>query len=207
MDNSNKIEKKSPSSPTGGSLYSSGVVASTSSAVAPKTLSPKNSVYKGMPVKPAVEEKPPTPSVVQFDPLSSYDVEVNLGFLADIKEGDKIMLVDGKYMQVENRYISSVRRFFTADSRSTTIQFIHHVVKVAEDLCRDAVVHVQNNEDKQKKLQDLIKMQSLLRSACTGLGRLIATYSDDKLHRSMIEAIRDEIIIFCNEDIKKVTGV
>jgi hypothetical protein len=140
----------------------------------------------------------------QFADLTYAAVQVNLRILGDLKEGEKIMITDNKiYMQVDDRYMQSIRRHCSADSRIRTLKFIAHVIDSAKNYCNDAVQKIHCDEQKQINLQMLINIQSLLGNALTGLSRLATTYGNDKLNLAMIDTYKSTITVFCDQDLKR----
>ena len=148
---------------------------------------------------------------IEFVNLTYMEVQINLRFLGDLKEGEKIMITDGRFMHVDQRYIQTARRWWSDDSRAKTLHFISHLIESSKKYCADAVVKInkcdqkQNNkcDQKQNNLEKLINLQKLLGNALTGLGRLTATYGDDKLNIAMIETFKSTITVFCDHDLKK----
>lgn len=139
----------------------------------------------------------------EFTTLSYTDVQINLRLLSDLKEGEKIM-VHNNCMQIDQRYVQPIRRFFSSDSRDRTLQFIHHLINSTKKICNDTVDKVNHNVDKKINLEKLIRLQSLLKSASIGLGRMILTYKEDKLNLATIETYKASIDDFCDQDIKKI---
>ncbi|VBB17845.1 hypothetical protein YASMINEVIRUS_308 [Yasminevirus sp. GU-2018] len=139
----------------------------------------------------------------QFSKLTEADVQINLRLLSDIKEGEKIMIVEGRWMKVDQRYVQSVRRWWTEDSRDRTLSFIEHVITSAKEHCNTAVGKVLKNEDKQDNMTKLLTLQSLLNGSLTGLGRMMTTYGEDKHNRATIETYVTMIRTFCDQDLKK----
>ena len=112
------------------------------------------------------------------------------------------MIVNDNSVQVDQRYIPSVRRTWTGDSRHRTLAFIDHVINWAQHYCTEAVGKVKNNDLKQFNMERLIDMQKLLTSALTGLGRLSITYGDDKLNMATIDNFKSRVTTFCDQDLK-----
>ena len=138
-----------------------------------------------------------------FEDLTYSEVQINLRLLSDVKEGEKLMITDGRFMQVDNRFVQTARRWLSSDSRARTLRFIDHLIQSAKKYCSDAVDKVQKNEQKQINLEKLINIQSLLKNALTGLGRMVSTYSEDKLNLAIIETYRSTITVFCDQDLKR----
>jgi hypothetical protein len=142
----------------------------------------------------------------KFADLSYMDVQINLRLLSDIKEGEKLMVVDGRCITVDQRYVQMVRRYWTSDSRERTLRFINHLIIAAKKYCDEAVEKVKvckNNQIKQDNLEKLINIQSLLRSSTTGLGRMATTYADDKRNLATINTFCSTISVFCDQDLKR----
>lgn len=138
-----------------------------------------------------------------FKHLSYEDIQVNLRLLSDLKEGEKLMIKDNRYIVVDDRFGLSLWRFFSDDSRIRSLDFISHVIEESGRYCSDAVKQIKMNSEKKANMEKLIKIQSLLTSSQTGLSRLIETYSDDKLSRAKIETIINTINTYKDKDLKK----
>jgi hypothetical protein len=149
------------------------------------------------------DAKPDEDVVTKFKDLSYTDVQINLRFLGDLKEGERVRIIDEKYMQVDQRYVQSVQRYFSSDSRQSTLNFIEHLINWAKKYCNDAVEKIRNNEDRQNNLEKLINLQALLNSAKTGLSRMASTYMGDKHNLATIETFKNTIQTFCDQDLKK----
>lgn len=146
---------------------------------------------------------PAEPQVEKFAELSYMEVQINLRFLGDLKEGEKVMISDNKFMQVDQRYVQAARRWWTSDSRARTLNFISHLIESAKKYCTEAVEKVKLNDQKQINLEKLINIQKLLGNALTGLGRMVTTYGDDKLNLATIETFKSTITVFCDQDLKR----
>lgn len=186
------------------SSYDSDSSKSTRSSTSSSTNSSTNSsefVEKKSTTNPSNDQNDPEEE--DFQPLKYEDVRINLRVMADLKEGEKVMIVAGKYMQVDQRYIQGIRRYWSSDSRRRTLDFISHIIEWAQRYCREAVNNVNNNHLKQVNLERLLDMQSLLNASLTGLGRMSTTYGDDKLNLATIENFRSTVKTFCDQDLKK----
>jgi hypothetical protein len=143
----------------------------------------------------------------KFAPLTYMEVQINLRFLGDLKEGEKVMVSDSKFMQVDQRYGQSVRRWWSSDSRVRTLNFIAHLIESAKKYCTEAVEKIKNSDEKQINLEKLINVQKLLGNALTGLGRMVTTYGDDKLNLATIETFKSTITVFCDQDLKRAIAI
>lgn len=138
-----------------------------------------------------------------FAELSYMDVQINLRLLADVKEGEKLMVLDETYITVDQRYGQLVRRYWSCDSRERTLRFINHLINAAKRYCKEAVDKVKKRENKQDNLEKLINIQSLLKSSMTGLSRMATTYAQDKKNSATIETYKSNITVFCDQDLKR----
>jgi hypothetical protein len=144
----------------------------------------------------------------KFPMLSYTEVEANLRFLSDIKEGEKIMIdSDRKTMMVDQRYFfQSIRRGMFNDSRFRTLLFTQHMIDNTKRYCAGAVHNIKQDIDYKDNMQKLLKLQGLLRTAGDGLGRLLITYSDDKQSKAKIGTYIDTIRVFCDQDMEQVVA-
>lgn len=144
-----------------------------------------------------VQEERPTLKKLGFE-----EIQVNLRFIGDLKEDEKLV-VNEPYIEVDQRYLQSVRRWFYGDSRTATIDYIDHIVNETKVLTHDIVGNIEKGVDKKTNMERLVKIQSLLLSALTGLDKLLITYDDDKLNKARIGMIKDKVNAFCDQDLKK----
>lgn len=138
----------------------------------------------------------------KFDNLTYEDIQVNLRLLSDLKEAEKLM-IDGKFITVDQRYLQNVRRWLSCDSRHRSILFIDHVVNETQRYCKDLVNLIGKNVHHKENMEKLLGLQALLNGSLIGLGRLASTYKDDKLNRARLDTIQDKIKTFCDLDLKK----
>jgi len=134
--------------------------------------------------------------------LSYDDIRTNLRLLCDIKENEKIMLSD-KFMTIDQRYIQSLRRYITADSRTKTIDFIDFVANSAIHFCSTIIGNGDKTEISGDDLDKLLQFQALMNGTLSGLNRLAITYGSDKLSRAKIETIQSNIRTFDELHLKR----
>jgi hypothetical protein len=134
-----------------------------------------------------------------FQILTETDVIVNLRFLGNISEGEKLMISDGKRLVVDQRYFQSFRRGWSGDSRQKVIEFIKYIKDCAKEICKMKLDKITSNIDKEINVKGLIGIQKLLSAACHGIDNLSMTYKDDKTNTAQISTIKDEIDTFCAE--------
>lgn len=139
----------------------------------------------------------------KFIDLTYIDIQINLRLLSDVKEGEKLMITNNKYLKVDQRYMQSIRRHITTDSREKTLQFINHLLENTKELCNNIVSKITSGDNKQIHLEQLINIQSLLKSATNGLSRIITTYSNDKHNHATIDTYISSINIFCDQYLKQ----
>jgi hypothetical protein len=139
----------------------------------------------------------------EFTDLSYEEVQINLRLLGDLKEGEKLIIADNKYIQVDRRYIQGFRRYISSDSRGKSLRFINHIMYWAKMYCSDSVDAINRKINTQDNMASLINIQKLLGGAQTGLGRLLITYGDDKHNKATIETFISTISTFCDQDLKR----
>ena len=127
--------------------------------------------------------------------LSFDDIQINLRLLCDIKENEKLM-IDDKYITIDQRILQSIRRQMSADSRTKTLAFIDNIINDTQHFCMKLLHknHMCQKEDNEK----LTQIQTLLNGSLIGLSRLALTYASDKLSRAKIETIQSNIRTFCD---------
>jgi len=137
-----------------------------------------------------------------FPDLTYEEVQVNLRVLADLKEGERLM-ISKQFIEVDQRYLQSLRRYLTDDSRVRTINFVSHVIEHAKKYCSEAVAKINEDDSKKINMEKLVNLQTLLKASKTGLSRLAMTYSSDKLNHAKIETSLSTIDVFCDQDLKQ----
>lgn len=140
----------------------------------------------------------------EFPKLSFEEIETNLRLLGDLKEHEKLM-VDGKFVTVDQRYVQSFRRWLSEDSRVKAINFIGYVISEASRICTSMCNEMPNSVDANSaNLDKIMNFQLLIKGANNGLSKLACTYNDDKLSKAKIETIQREIKTICDTDMRKI---
>ena len=114
------------------------------------------------------------------------DVILNLKMIAKIKQNNKLLIIN-KTLHVDQRLLQSVFRWYTADSRHDTIDFITGVINHALD----------NTQSITHPIFDADKIKEELLSTIPGLENLSATYKLDNLIVSKIDILIDKINKLC----------
>lgn len=156
----------------------------------------------GAPVSDATQaDKSKTTPQQEFKDLDYTDVQINLRFISELGQKEYVRIVDGRLMQVDNRF--SITRYLSNDSRDTTLNFIKHLIKRTKFYCNKIVKDIETGVEVQSNFEKLLSNQSLLQSALTGLDRLSNTYASDKLIHASIETYKADIRVFCDHDLKR----
>ncbi len=181
--------------------------ASTTTTVSPKKMNPIPTVITvitPLNAKNKTEQK-------RFKDLDYDDIQINLRVITNLNEGEKIMIINDKHMQPENRYFSGfIMRGWSGDSVETTLQFIDHLIEETKKQCDEVVVLINSNSSntdiKQYNLNKLIDTQTLLKSSINGLNKLATTYKCNQLNVATIDTQIATIRTFCDQDLKKVVA-
>ena len=137
-----------------------------------------------------------------FKDLSYSDVQINLRLLSNLNEGDQLMILDGTYIQVDDRYFfSGLRRAYSSDSRKRSLDFIEHVITWAQKHCLDAVDKIKRGEEEQNNKNKLKNIQFLLTTALSGMDRFANTYKEDRLTESYIDTLRKNMLDFLAQEL------
>lgn len=138
-----------------------------------------------------------------FSDLTDNMVRINLRLIGDLTDGEKITITDDdKKMQIEKRIFSSVRRYFSEDSRVKTVHFIRHVIRWTRYYAKNYINNIRKGQKVQYYMEKLTSIHGLLQSSIKGLTRLQVTYADDKHNGATIDQIVSDIRVFCNEQLK-----
>lgn len=120
-------------------------------------------------------------------------VLLNLGILAKIQRGDKL-IVRGDLLEIDTRYLQSIQRFIEGNNRSATIDKLNDILKLSFKLTDEILVAEQKRssddsyfiDDNSSKLQTI---KSCMENACKGLENLRETYCNDVTIRTNIELL------------------
>ena len=114
------------------------------------------------------------------------DIVLNLKMISKIKQNNKLLIIN-KTLHVDQRVLQSVFRWYTADNRHDSIEFITSVINHALD----------NTLSITHPIYDSNKMKEELLSTIPGLENLSATYKLDNLIVSKIDILIDKINKIC----------
>ena len=114
------------------------------------------------------------------------DIVLNLKMISKIKQNNKLLIIN-KTLHVDQRVLQSVFRWYTADNRHDSIDFITSVINHALD----------NTLSITHPIYDSNKIKEELLSTIPGLENLSATYKLDNLIVSKIDILIDKINKIC----------
>jgi len=135
--------------------------------------------------------------------INVQDIQINLRLLGDVKENEKLMVSENKYLMVDGRPLQLIQRWWSDDSRSRTIEFINQLIGCTKEYCESIVLKIEENQHNKENFEELLRFQGLLNSSIIGINRLTVTYGNDKLSRAKLETIISKIRTFCDMDLKK----
>lgn len=139
----------------------------------------------------------------EFKPLNHDDVQINLRLIAKVGIEEKLHVSsDGKHIIVDSRYMQSLMRLISGDSRKKTLAFIQHVYDETKRLCNEAVDDINNGIEQKETTEKLIAIHSLIGMSEEGLNNLVVTYKDDKQFIATIQTIRDKCKVYCDKTLK-----
>lgn len=111
---------------------------------------------------------------------------LNLKMISKIKQNNKLVIVN-KTLHVDQRYLQSVFRWYSADNRNDTINFIAGIINQA----------LEYTQKKENTVFDINTIKQELLSTITGLDHLSATYKLDNLIVSKIDILKEKINKTC----------
>jgi len=114
------------------------------------------------------------------------DIILNLKIISKIKQHEKLVVVN-KTLTVDHRIGQPFWRWYTADNRSDTLQFIASIVNNALDYTLQTNHAVFDSQTLKTELLNVIQ----------GLDNLSATYKVDNYIVAKIDLIRDKINKMC----------
>ena len=120
--------------------------------------------------------------------INVEDILVNLKIIAKIKQDEK-MTIQNNILVVDTRFAQPLLRWYTANNRTDTLNFISTIVNQAID-------SIQNSTVNHSIFDESILKQELT-NALIGLDNLSATYKLDNLIKSRIELLQTKIKQSC----------
>lgn len=139
-----------------------------------------------------------------FMEMTYEEIQTNLRLLADIVHTEKLHIsANGKEMSVDDRYVQSFWRWWSADSRSKTLRFIQHIYGQAERYCTNLVEKINNRETPKENTEKLIRLWNLIKSSGKGLDRLNMTYGEDKKIAAKIGTIKENYETYVEHTLKQ----
>tara|TARA_B110000858_G_C17769471_1_gene458832 strand:- start:385 stop:759 length:375 start_codon:yes stop_codon:yes gene_type:complete len=123
---------------------------------------------------------------MSFDSTGVEETILNLKMISKIKQNDKLIIVN-KILHVDNRILQPVFRWYSADNRYDTINFITDIINEGIEFSRTLEHPIFN--------VDTIKEE--LMNATNGLDNLSATYKLDNLVIAKIDILKEKINKSC----------
>ena len=124
--------------------------------------------------------------MMQEEEVDIEDIILNLKIISKIKQHEKLIVVN-KTLVVDHRIAQPICRWYTADNRKDTLDFITSVINSALEYTPQATHQVFD--------KDLVRNELL--NTLTGLDNISATYKLDNLIIAKIDLIRDKINKLC----------
>lgn len=124
--------------------------------------------------------------MIQEEETDIEDIILNLKIISKIKQHEKLLVVN-KTLTVDHRIGQPFWRWYTADNRTDTLQFITSVVNSALDYTQQTS-HI---------VFDAAALKTELMNVIPGLDNLSATYKLDNLIVAKIDILREKINKIC----------
>ena len=127
------------------------------------------------------------------DFLSYEDLLTNLKLLSQLKKDQKLLDNSGN-LDIDNRNIQALRRFFTSDGRDRTHELLTKIINSSNyhSECLMKSLISQENPDVRHRLQVLTADLSASR---TGFRNLIITYREDESFLSKLDLRLDDLSV------------
>lgn len=131
--------------------------------------------------------------------LTLDEIETNLRVLGDIKENEKLV-IDGNFIKVDDRYLSSFRRWWSEDNRNLIIVFLSSIINHCKKYYIDMVTIIKNGDNNCKETYNrLSTFTMLIEKSRDGLHNLALTYNSDKLIRARMECLKRQLNYLVSE--------
>ena len=136
--------------------------------------------------------------------MTTDQILTNLKIISRIKKGEK-MITNNMIMEIDNRYLQWVRRWWEQNSRVSTIDFFNKIL----DRAFQIIDETYDNKDKQnyyfneENSRILQKFSLELSNARQGINNLKETYADDETTKSQLDIMDEKI----NQRIEKIQKV
>ena len=123
---------------------------------------------------------------MSFDSTGVEETILNLKMISKIKQNDKLIIVN-KILHVDNRILQPVFRWYSADNRYDTINFITDIINEGIEFSRTLEHPIFNVNTIKEELMN----------ATNGLDNLSATYKLDNLVIAKIDILKEKINKSC----------
>lgn len=124
----------------------------------------------------------------QEDDTDIEEIILNLKIISKIKQHQKLVIVN-KILTIDQRFMQPICRWYSADNRHDSIEFIIGIVNTALEYIQQSTHPVFD--------KDTVKQELL--ASVQGMNHLSATYKLDNLIVAKIDIIRDKIHKSCQE--------
>lgn len=153
-----------------------------------------------------MSNKPQKDTLDLINTLNIDEVFINLKIFSKIKKHDKLCF-SGNSLEIDNRYAAFLRRWFSSDDRSKSIDYINAIIKRVFAIVDETYSNEKTKDSKNKNINNQIspfkeensnllqRFSIELTNTMTGLDNLKKTYDDDSLIKSNLDLIMDKIKI------------
>ena len=142
-----------------------------------------------------------------LEAIKKLDIDavfINLKIFSRIKKQDKLCF-SGDSLEIDNRYVAFIRRWFNSDDRNKSIEYINAIIQRVFTIVDETYSNEQNKTGVNKsndispfkeENSNLLQRFSIeLSNTITGLENLKKTYNDDSLIKSNLDLVIDKIKI------------
>lgn len=119
----------------------------------------------------------------------------NLKIISQIKKGEKISINEQQIIEIDNRYVQSIRRWFWQNSRKSSMDFFDKVIKRSFEIIdetynnKDSDTYYFNEESHTILQKFFIELTNTKR----GLSNLKETYTDDVTTNSQLDIMIEKL--------------
>lgn len=130
--------------------------------------------------------------------MNAEDIFINLTVISKIAPGDKLIIDNGKHLNIDTSFFPFFTRWWRGANRTEVLQFMTNILNCSFELQQS---YIYNHNE-----QALFRLTADLKNALTGLNHLKLTYPDDKLVQSEIDVLMENVRtrLYLQNNVQKV---
>jgi hypothetical protein len=137
--------------------------------------------------------------------LTLDDINTSLKVIGDLKEGNKLIIVNGRHLAEDNSYINALSRYNTSQGRKRIITFLENMYS---EVIRNVYILLGEIRNKVNVDNNIYMLQGLIYKISVFLHnyeKMRVVYKSDSHTYSQLGLTRDKFFMFLNTFFRDVT--